>query len=55
MKIKKTSLWAFKAGDEYKTCDHYKHYEVIEYRLARCTKCDVLIVILLDKLKEKKK
>lgn len=53
--MKPIQLKAFKVGDEYKTCEHYKHYEIVDYRLARCIKCGVLIVILLDKLKEKKK
>jgi len=53
--MKPIQLGAFKAGDDYKTCEHYNHYEAVGYRLIRCTKCGVLIVILLDKLKEKKK
>ena len=53
--MKPIQLGAFKVGDEYKTCEHYRHYEIIEYRLARCTKCGVLIVVLDYKPKEKKK
>ena len=52
--MKTFSLGPFKVGDKYKKCRHYEHYEIVGYNLVRCTKCGVLIIILLPTFLRKK-